>query len=317
MNILRRRIAALALMANSSIVPAASITTATIVASTASPTCLEYKVVGICYWLFCTNFGCQVRTSTKVAHFVPDAVVSSYANTGENPWIEVSTMGAPNATAQAGNDGTTNHGNENNMTRFREADVIGHPGGFAFSQFASGSGYACKGAGTAYVPYLLSSIDTWAWRYGIPEAVYPESLIPGMREVGSLLTANTWGSVYPRSGFIHQADGYKASAVIAQRAGDVTTRVGQPHVYLPMVAMPQDGYWPAGALMEGNSMTGKWQELTPTLSPTCAAFPSLAPNLESGDQSYAWALWRPYACCERRGQIFLGSVDFQPSGGTL
>ena len=25
---------------------------------------------------------------------------------------------------------------------------------------------------------------------------------------------------------------------------------------------------------------------------------------------YAWALWRPYACCERKGQVFLRSVDF-------
>ncbi len=24
----------------------------------------------------------------------------------------------------------------------------------------------------------------------------------------------------------------------------------------------------------------------------------------------AWALWRPYSCCKREGQVFLGSVDF-------
>ncbi|EGH26716.1 hypothetical protein PSYMO_36725, partial [Pseudomonas amygdali pv. mori str. 301020] len=40
-------------------------------ASTLSPDCLEYKVVGICYWLLCTPFGCKVKTSTKVRHFVP------------------------------------------------------------------------------------------------------------------------------------------------------------------------------------------------------------------------------------------------------
>ena len=34
-------------------------------------------------------FGCSVRTSVKVRHCIPDAVVSSYSNTGENPWIEV------------------------------------------------------------------------------------------------------------------------------------------------------------------------------------------------------------------------------------
>ena len=35
--------------------------------------------------LYCTWTGCTVRTSTKVRHYVPDAVVSSYSNTGENP----------------------------------------------------------------------------------------------------------------------------------------------------------------------------------------------------------------------------------------
>ncbi|HEB0595863.1 TPA: TIGR03756 family integrating conjugative element protein, partial [Pseudomonas aeruginosa] len=29
------------------------------------------------------------------------------------------------------------------------------------------------------------------------------------------------------------------------------------------------------------------------------------------DGEYAWALWRPYSCCQRKGQIFLGSTDFQ------
>ena len=68
----------------------AAINSAAIIASTLSPTCLEYKVVGICYWLLCTPFGCKVKTSTKVRHYVPDAVVSAYANTGMNPWIEMS-----------------------------------------------------------------------------------------------------------------------------------------------------------------------------------------------------------------------------------
>ena len=49
------------------------------------PQCLEYKVVGICYWLLCGPHGCKVKTSVKVRHYVPDAVVSSYANTGSNP----------------------------------------------------------------------------------------------------------------------------------------------------------------------------------------------------------------------------------------
>ena len=289
----------------------AAISSAAIIASTSSPTCLEYKVVGICYWLLCTPVGCTVKTSTKVRHYIPDAVVSAYANTGENPWTEVSPMGAPNAAAQAGNDGTTNHNAENNIAKFKEADVIGHPGAAVFSRFASSFGYSCHGATTPYVPYMLSTLDTLAWRYGVPESVYPEALIPGMREVGGLLSADMWGSVYPRSGFIHQVDDFKAGAVIAQRAGDVTTRVGQPHVYLPMRGLAEPGYWPAGELKEGDATTGKWQQLTPTMSPTCAVFPSPDPNADAVDEAYAWALWRPYSCCQRKGQTFLGSTDFQ------
>ncbi|WP_044305258.1 TraU family protein, partial [Pseudomonas aeruginosa] len=113
------------------------------------------------------------------------------------------------------------------------------------------------------------------------------------------------------SGFLHQTDDYKTAAVIAQRAGDITTRIGQLHVYLPMRAAPKDGYWPAGELKEGDASTGKWQELTPSLSLNCAVFPNSGPKTQAVDGDYAWALWRPYSCCQRKGQIFLGSTDFQ------
>lgn len=288
-----------------------ALNTATITAATASPDCLEYRVVGICYWLRCTNFGCSVETSVKVRHYVPDAVVSSYSNTGANPWIEVRSMSMPNASAQAGGDGTTNEDHENNLAKFKNSDVIGHPGGYVLSQFASSSGYVCQGAGTAFMPYLLSVYDTLAWRYNLPEMLYPEALIPGMREIGTRSERNLWGNVYPRGGLLHQVDDYKSGAVVAQRAGDIVTRRGQPHVYQSLLANAEDGYWPAGELVETDAQTGKWQELAPTLSRTCAVFPHNDARVQAQQGDYAWALWRPYACCEREGQFFLGSTDFQ------
>lgn len=33
-----------------------------------------------------------------------------------------------NRSAQAGGDGTTNEDHENNLARFKNADVVGHPG---------------------------------------------------------------------------------------------------------------------------------------------------------------------------------------------
>jgi integrating conjugative element protein (TIGR03756 family) len=287
---------------------AVALDTATIASSTLSPDCLEYRVVGLCFWLYCSYGGCRVRTSVKVRHYVPDAVVSSYANTGENPWSEVRAMSLPNPAAQGGGDGTTHQDHENNLSRFKNADVIGHPGSLVFSAFASGFGYSCSGAGTIFLPYLLSTLDTVAWRYNLPELAYPEALTPGLREIGTRAAANLRGHVYPRGGFLHQADDYKAAAVVAQRAGDVVTRKGQPHVYQPLLANAKDGYWPAGELLESDAKTGKWQELTPTLSRTCAVFPHDEVKVQAQRGDYAWALWRPYVCCERKGQVFLGST---------
>lgn len=304
---LRAIIASLLLGAATS---AFALNTATIVSSSLSPDCLEYRVVGICYWLLCTITGCSVETSVKVRHYIPDAVVSSYSNTGENPWTEVRAMSMPNPTARGGGDGTTNHDNENNLAKFKNADVIGHPAGSVFGQFASASGYTCQGAGTAFMPYLLSTLDTLAWRYNVPEMSYPEALIPGLREIGKRATLNLWGNVYPRGGLLHQTDDYKSGAVVAQRAGDIVTRRNQPHVYQPLLANSRDGYWPAGALMETDASTGKWQELTPTLSNRCAVFPHSNTRVQARQGDYAWALWRPYSCCRREGQTFLGSTDF-------
>jgi integrating conjugative element protein (TIGR03756 family) len=244
-----------------------------------------------------------------VRHFVPDAVVSSYANTGENPWVEVQGMSQSNTDALGGQDGTTNEQHENNLAKFRNADVIGHPGEEVFKEFSESFGYTCKGAGTMFFPYLLSTLDTLAWRHNIPESFFPEAWIPGLREISSLIHG-TWGNVYPRGGFLHQVDDYKAAAVVAQRAGDVVTRNGQIHIYWPLRGNAEPGYWPAGDLIEGNIRTGKWQELTPTMSTTCAVFPHGGLQDQATRADYAWTLWRPYACCKREGQVFLGSVDF-------
>jgi integrating conjugative element protein (TIGR03756 family) len=294
--------------------PAWALDSATITTSSLSHDCLAYRVVGVCYWLYCTNFGCKVRTTPKIRHYVPDAVVSSYANTGHNPWSEVRMLSASNSTARSGGDGTAGISHENDLTKFKNADVIGHPGGAVFSQFARQSGYACPGGGTMLAPYFLSALDSIAWRQNIPEMVYPEALTPGLREIGSRTSVNLWGAVYPRGGFLHGVDDYKSAAVVAQRAGDIVTRRGQIHVYQPLLAKRRDGYWPAGPLKESDPSTGKWQELTPTPSQRCAVFPNDLTHSHSPKGDYAWALWRPYSCCQRRGQTFLGSTDFAGAG---
>lgn len=66
----RLRPVALSLMLTTGSLPAAdaAINTASIVASAISPSCISWRVSGICYWLLCTPFGCTVKTSVKVTH---------------------------------------------------------------------------------------------------------------------------------------------------------------------------------------------------------------------------------------------------------
>lgn len=66
---------------------------------------------------------------------------------------------------------------------------------------------------------------------------------------------------------------------------------------------------------EGEAKTHKWQMLSPKMSKSCSIFPdghltdTYADKL-SDTENYSWTLWRPYTCCKRRGQKFLGSTDW-------
>lgn len=289
--------------------PSMALDTPSITSSVLSPNCLAYRVVGICFWLLCTPFGCKVKTSTKVRHFIPELVVSSYATTGNNPWTEMAALSAHISGAEGGGNLITPNTRRDNLARFKNVDGIGHPGGWIATQLASQSGYACASGATAFMPYYLSTLDSLAWRHGIPESVYPESLMSGIREIGRQASGNMWGNVYPRQGFLVQHDDFKAAAVMAQRAGDVMTRNWQPHAYVPLTPTKRDGYWPPGPIVENDASTHTWQLLYPQVQPTCAIFPSHP--VQSADGGYAWSLWRPYSCCKREGQTFLFSIDFE------
>lgn len=291
--------------------PVFAITTPEIATSALSPACVKYQVVGVCYWLYCTPFGCTVRTSVKVRHFRPDLVISAYSVTGKNPWTEMSPLSPPlTGLAEAGGDTHPRAVGQHSKVRFKNADAIGFPAGDALANFFSQFGYICAPSSQPFIPYFLSTLDSLAWRSGVPEMFYPQALTPGLREVSK--DGDMWGNIYPRSGALSQTHDYKAGAVIAQRAADLVTRSGQSHVYLPLTASPRDGYWPPDPVMEGDSGNHLWQMLVPKKSTFCAIFPdgsatdSYADKLAE-DGAYAWTLWRPYKCCPRRGQTFLGS----------
>jgi integrating conjugative element protein (TIGR03756 family) len=152
---------------------------------------------------------------------------------------------------------------------FYYGDAYGHPATRVIGGMVPG--YSCDSAAAPFVPYFSSALDSLVWRTGVPETLYPEALVPGMRELGS--TGNMWGNIYPRSGFVTQTDSYKSAAVVVQRVADIITRRGQLHVYNPLVGNASPGYWPPDPVKENTGTTNhKWQRLSPQVSQSCAVF---------------------------------------------
>lgn len=106
----------------------------------------------------------------------------------------------------------------------------------------------CPSDTTMFSPYYLSGLNVPAWRFKIPEIADPRTYIPfskrttigeffpgtvgGPRELlEGLAEMQNYGSVYPRNGYLLQADPVKAAAVTAFRAAHVVTRRNQVHVY--------------------------------------------------------------------------------------
>lgn len=315
---------------------AGSITTPEIVAKTtaAALACMQWMPIGMCFWLRCSLSGCSVRTSLKVGHYNPDLVVSSYNELGGNPWTEIrATLGLAQKAAATGllgsllpvpidsagnrNEGTSGNRDHKNMI-FRETDAIGHPLS-SLSGIVAGVGMLCQTETTSFVPYFQSGLDALSWRQEVPEIFYPASFIPGLREIGTW-PLQTWGGVYPRTGWTTQAEEPKAAAINAQRAGDIVTRTAQPHVYIPVIASSSSSQmvWSPGPLMEKDHRTGTWQMMVPLTETSCDVFGTndLATLTGWGggrvdsEGDYVWNLWRPYKCCQRRGQWFLFDIDW-------
>lgn len=328
------------LLALGSPLPAAAgtISTADIVSQTTSAAvaCARWMPVGMCFWLRCSIYECSVETSLKVAHFQPDAVVSSYNDLGQNPWTEAAslygslqTSGASSAlesSVEVGSAGNRSEGGrgfrDHRNLIFREADVIGHPVAL-LSEILEGTSYLCETETTAFYPYFLSGLDAVAWRSDAPESYYPASATPGMREIGQW-PLYTWGSVYPRTGWVLQTDEPKAAAIAAQRAGDIATRGDQPHVYqsIEPTSSSDQRVWSPGPLQENESRTGEWQMHWPKAESACAVFgtndltdiTSWGGGRVDEEGDYVWTLWRPYQCCEVEGAFLfdLNWIEYPP-----
>ena len=204
-----------------------------------------------------------------------------------------------------GGKATEGHRGHYTSLTFKAVDIIGSPASATYEALAS-TGF-CSPSTTPYMPYFVSQADPF-WIEPVVES--PLVGLFAWRKVG--VPGANFGSIFPRVGFMHQAHGYKAAALAAQRAADIVTNRLQPHLYQPMLANAEPGYWPPGRIIENQPFNHAWQALSPAGSGTapCTVFgeiPDAALPLDpyaarvAPSENYAWHLWRRYACCEREG----------------
>ena len=301
----------------------ASINTAIITVDTmqALPSCLHYKVIGICFWRSPTGIP---FTTPKVSHYIPDLVVTVYNQVGDDPWTEVNVIYDQAAykigdaqtqsffhMAMAG--GQSSAGTLDNLdTRFKEADVIGNP----VAQAVFGKALLLPSQATPFYPYYQSMLDTVIWRFPTLETLlYPQYLIPGLDDIGTW-PLHTWGTVYPRTGFINQANDAKAAAVIALRAAHIVTRQHQPHFYTPLPSTC--GQDCAAKKVTQNNDDTQWQMLSPIESNQCEVFGKEKNQAQWGIDAaktahgaYVFNVWRHYRGCVQGVGKYLYSMNFK------
>ena len=313
--------------ASASIVYAETTSTAQILhrTLTAAPACLNWRWIGNCLWLKCHLLGCDVETSPKVHHYLPDLLVTVHRTPADQPWIEMRhVLNVPQTTAlknfgraifsnrYVGSGGdvsvSTDHAG-NADVRFFEANVFGHP---LADLTIDTDQLFCQSVTRAGKPYYQSALDALAWRMAPLESVLPVALVPGQREIGTS-AMQSWGAVYPRSGFVTQQDPVKAAAVIAQRACDIVIGPRRLHVALALEAPVPYTTVPI-RLDERDVATGMWQMISPKIDTRCELFGSDDPSWQLGridaSRAFVWNLWRSYECCEPRGEKYLGAVHF-------
>ena len=223
--------------------------------------------------------------------------------------LAAKTLSNSNIGAGGGHGAVVRQAGNKRSLRFYEANVFGHP----LKKLPFGvDKLLCKPVTKPAKPYFQSTLDFLAWRIAPIESVLMPATIPGSREIGSSL-GSTWGSVYPRSGFVTHPSPAKAAAVVAQRACDIVSDPKHGHVALDL-EKPKGKTTPPRTLSERDAKTGIWQMISPKVDTDCALFGSADANWDAGridpSDSYIWNLWRPYECCKSAGQTYIGTINF-------
>ena len=272
--------------------------------------CFDWKVLGICFWLRCTLWSCDIEESIRYGHYIPDLVVASY--TYQSEWEDTRDW---NDTASGAITQTEDSDNQETPLDFKHVDVISHPALPLYNAMGDEEYFCQSMLDIPMFPHFLSSLDPF-WNDPSIEQIFPQSFfgLPKI-ETGNWLPVigpGYWAPVYPRCGWgAHPYDPINA-AVAAHRASEIVTRSGEPHVYFPVSGSCENRCWEPGPVTANESHDNRFQMLVPSLTHSTRAFggsATWANGKNKTRESYLWAMWRYYACCDAKG-AYIGKIDF-------
>lgn len=272
--------------------------------------CMDWKLLGMCFWLRCSIYECEVEESWRVGHYIPDFVVSSY--TFQSEWEDTKDWNNNPSGAIAR---TEDDSEQDTNLDFKSVDIISHPATLIFDSLGSNE-YFCESANDIpMLPHFLSSFDP-NWNDPTIEQIFPQSILGLPKfKTGKWLPGvgdGYWAPLYPRCGWgAHPYDPINA-AVAAHRAAEIVTRNAQPHVYWPVTGSCENKCWKPSAVSIGGD-DNRFQQVVPWVEYSHRTFggsSTWANGRNQNRQSYLWNLWRYYACCEAKG-AFIGKIDFE------
>ncbi len=254
--------------------------------------CLDWQIIGLCFWLKCSP-KCSIKTTPKISHYLPDFTVTNSA--GQCPWTEATLLSLKEPVnivsqlatkAVGGNPGQGGRLGRYAM-KFKDAMVIGNPTAVLGSKFKVR--FLCKSQSKPMHIYFNSrrglnaltwrGIDLSSWQgIGGTDLDRIESWKPGSRMIGrsELLNGkvtddisildNGWGSIYPRRGTVLNPNDVKAGAVIAQRAIEIVVRNPDSYQNVTTAEVDDDEQWEmwgdsdATSYEQCHASGGKWQQ---------------------------------------------------------
>ncbi len=285
----------------------------------------HYKVIGVCMWWKCRSIhNCGIYTTLELDEHIPDLLVSVYNGKGDNPWIEGDELydqlayAAGNETMKMatghelgdGNTNETSGSNHFNSLRARSVDVIGNPVTLIKTPLPS-----LKVDTKPYMPYYQSDIDSVSDRFGIAEAIRPETYNIFGHYIGSSFI-NHWAYEFPRTMAVDNNNNYKASIVAALHAADIVTNKNTMHVVKSVSDSCGKNCAVANVIEEQKDDHEIWEEIYPKdhhiklgEDDSLSLHSIGSSDDQKGNGNYVFVIWRHYrGCVQHEGKLIWSSV---------